>query len=72
MLALYSNYIKKHTRTLQEVVNIEINKWKHKFVNYVTVNYVTLILLKSKYLSECIHKLKKMFVINQSKSVPVN
>ena len=30
------------------------NKWKHKFVNYVTVNYVTTILLKSKYLSKCI------------------
>ena len=30
---------------------LEKNKWKHKFVNYVTVNYVTTILLKSKYLS---------------------
>ena len=55
MLELYPNYITKHTRTLQEVVYIEKNKWKHKFVNYVTVNYVTAILLKSKYLSECIH-----------------
>ena len=31
------------------------NKWKHKFVNYVTVNYVTTFLLKFKYLSKCIH-----------------
>ena len=31
------------------------NKWKHKFVNYVTVKYATVILLKSKYLSKCIH-----------------
>ena len=31
------------------------NKCKHKFVNYVTVNYVTTILLKSKCLSKCVH-----------------
>ena len=42
-------------RTLQKVVCIEKSKWKHKFMNYVTVNYVTAILLKSKYLSKCIH-----------------
>ena len=41
-------------------------------MNYVTVNYVTTILLKSKYLSRCMHYLKKIFVFNQSKSVPVN
>ena len=52
-----------HTRTLQEVVCIESNKWKHKFVNNVTVNYVTTILLKSKYPSKC---------LNQSRSVAVN
>ena len=37
------NYISNHARTLQEVVCIEKNKWKRKFVNYVTVNYVTTI-----------------------------
>ena len=46
---------KYHTRTLQEVVCIEKNKCKHKFVNYVTVNYVTTLLLKSKCLSKCVH-----------------
>ena len=49
------NYITNHTRTFQEVICIEKNKLKHKFVNYVTVNYVTTILLKSKYLSKGIH-----------------
>ena len=44
-----------HTRTLQEVICIEKNKLKHKFVNYVTLNYVTAILLKCKYLSKCTH-----------------
>ena len=63
---------KNYTRTLQEVVCIEKNRWKHKFVNNVTVNYVTTILLNSKYLSKCINPLKKLFVFNQSKSAPVN
>ena len=45
MLELYHNYIANHTRLLQEVVYTEKNKWKHKFVNYVTVNYVTTILV---------------------------
>ena len=40
-------------------------------MNYVTVNYVTTVLLKFKYLSKYIHQLKKMFVFNQSKTVPV-
>ena len=31
------------------------NKWKNKFAYNVTVNYVTTILLNSKYLSKCIH-----------------
>ena len=46
---------KNFTRTLQEVFCIEKNKWKNKFVYNVTVNYVTTILLNSKYLPKCIH-----------------
>ena len=49
--------ITNHTRTLQEVFCIE--KLVEKIVNNVTVNYVTMILLKSKYPSKCIHLLKK-------------
>ena len=30
-------------------------KWKNKFAYNVTVNYVTTVLLNSKYLSKCIH-----------------
>ena len=68
MTQLYNKSYKNFTRSCLH----RKNKWKHKFVNYVTVNCVTIILLKSKYLSKCIHELKKRFVFNQSKSVPVN
>ena len=39
----------------RSLFRIEKNKWKNKFVYNVTVNYVTTILLNSKYLSKCIH-----------------
>ena len=47
---LYNEPYKNFTRSCLH----RNNKWKHKFVNNVTVNYVTAILLKSKYLSKCI------------------
>ena len=58
---------KNFTRTLQEVFCIEKNKWENKFVYNVIVNYVTTILLNSKYLSKCIHLLKN--VCFQSKQI---
>ena len=48
---LYNKPYKNFTRSCLQ----RKNKWKHKFVNNVTVNYVTTILLKSKYFSKCIH-----------------
>ena len=65
---LYNKLYKNFTRSCLH----RKSKWKHKFVNYVTVNYVTTILQKSKYLSKCIHLLKILFVFKQNKSVPVN
>ena len=55
MYVLNPDYVTNHTGSLQEVVCIEKNKWKKSFVNYVTVNYVTTILLKAKELSKYIY-----------------
>ena len=56
---LYNKPYKNFTRSCLH----RENQWKHKFVNYVTVNYVTTILLKSKYLSKFIHLQKKILFL---------
>ena len=75
MLELYPNYIANHTRLLQEVVYTEKNKWKHKFVNYVTVNYVTTILVNPNIsLNAYTSWSKRLFLIkaNLSQLIKIN
>ena len=51
IILLYNEPYKNFTRSCLHRKKISGNI----FVNYVTVNYVTAILLKSKYLYKCIH-----------------
>ena len=60
---LYNKSYKNFTRSCLH----RKNKWKHKFVNYVTT-----ILLKYQIPLKMHTLAEKMFVFNQSKSVPVN